>query len=406
MSLPFFIAKKYISSGRESRFISMISSVSVIGISLGVAALIIALSILNGFEQTITRKIIDFESHIQISSYSSILPDYKNMLPVLEQKISPYSEEIIPFVMKLAIISSRQGKDGVNIKGVDLSNKFESLKNNIVAGDSDFSGWSDTSIVIGKKLANKLMVNVGDHVNIFALRNDELPSMQNLPNIKRFNITAIFESGMAEYDDLYAYVKLSSAQSLFKLDDNINGYDIKVNDITKIDSLTEFLADDLRYPHAVRSIYQTHKNIFTWISLQKEPIPIVLGLITLVAVFNIIGTLLMIVLEKTNAVGILKSLGSNGRQIISVFLFQGIFLATIGIIGGNILSYLLLTLQLNYNIISLPSSVYFMSTVPIYLSIDIFLLVSGITFILCLFASVLPSYVATKIQPVNTIRFN
>lgn len=406
MSLSLFIAKKYISSGRESRFISLISTVSVIGIVLGVAALIIALSILNGFEQTITKKITDFESHIKINSYSSVLPDYINMLVVLENKISPYSEEIVPYVMKLAIISSRQNKEGVNIKGVDLSYKMESLKRNIVSGDSVFSNWNDTSIIIGKKLANKLMVLVGDHVNIFALRNDELPSPNNLPNIKRYRITAIFESGMAEYDDLYAYVKLSSAQDLFDLGNNINGYDIRVKDITKIDSLTAFLSDDMRYPHSVKSIFHVHKNIFTWISLQKEPIPIILGLITLVAVFNIIGTLLMIVLEKTSAVGILKSLGSSRSQIISVFLLQGVFLGVIGIIGGNILSYLLLSLQLKYNIISLPSSVYFMSSVPIYLSPDIFILVSGITFVLCILASILPSYVATKIQPVNTLRFN
>lgn len=406
MSLPFFIAKKYISSGRESRFISLISSISVIGITLGVAALIIALSILNGFEQTITNKITDFESHIKISSYSNILPDYKNMRNDLKEKIHPYAEEVIPYVMKLAIIGSKHTKDGVNIKGVEFNSNLNSLKLNIVSGEKEPGQLNDSAIIVGKKLATKLLVNPGDYVNLFALKNDELPSPENLPNIKRFKVAAIFESGMSEYDDLYAYVNLSSAQYLFNLGDNVNGYDIKVNDVTKIDSLTSYLAADLRYPHTVRSIFQIHRNIFTWINLQKEPIPIILGLITLVAVFNIIGTLLMIVLEKTSAIGILKSMGSTKNQIVSVFLLQGLFLAAIGIISGNILSYLLLTLQLNYNIITIPSSVYFMSSVPIYLSPDIFLLVSGITLVLSLAACILPGYIAAKIQPVNSIRFN
>ncbi|QQS37886.1 MAG: ABC transporter permease [Ignavibacteriales bacterium] len=405
MSLPLFVAKKYISSGRESRFISLISTISVFGITLGVAALIIALSILNGFEQTITKKITDFESHIKISSYSNILPDYKKMRNVLKEKIEPYSEEVIPYVLKLAIVGSKHTKDGVNIKGIEFQNTSSS-KLNVVEGEKDLNSLNDSSIIIGKRLATKLLISPGDYVNIFALKNDELPSAENLPNIKRYKVASIFESGMAEYDDLYAYVNLSSAQDLFNLGDNVNGYDIKVNDVTKIDSLTSYLANDLRYPHSVRSIFQIHRNIFTWIDLQKEPIPIILGLITLVAVFNIIGTLLMIVLEKTSAVGVLKSMGSTKKQIISVFLLQGLFLASIGIIAGNILSYVFLSLQLKYNIITIPSSVYFMSSVPIYLSPDIFLLVSGITLALSLAACILPSYVATKIQPVNSIRFS
>ncbi len=405
MSLPFFIAKKYISSGSESRFISLISSISVFGITLGVAALIIALSILNGFEQTITSKITDFESHIKISSYSNILPDYKNMRILLKEKIEPYAEEIIPYVLKLAIIGSKHTKDGVNIKGIEFQNTSPS-KLNVIEGEKNLNLLNDSSIIVGKKLATKLLISPGDYVNIFALRNDELPTADNFPNIKRYKVTSIFESGMAEYDDLYAYVNLSSAQDLFNLGDNVNGYDIKVNDISRIDSLTSYLADDLRYPHSVRSIFQIHRNIFTWIDLQKEPIPIILGLITLVAVFNIIGTLLMIVLEKTSAVGVLKSMGSTKKQIISVFLLQGLFLAVIGIVAGNILSYVLLALQLKYNIITIPSSVYFMSSVPIYLSPDIFLLVSGITLVLSLAACILPGYVATKIQPVNSIRFS
>ncbi|NNG26111.1 MAG: ABC transporter permease, partial [Ignavibacteriaceae bacterium] len=228
---------------------------------------------------------------------------------------------------------------------------------------------------------------------------------EDLPNIDRFLVAGIFESGMKKYDDSYAYISLKAAQELFSIGDNITGYDIKLGNISKIDSLTRFLGRTLRYPHAVRSIYQVHRNIFTWIELQKKPIPIVLALIILVAVFNIIGTLLMIVLEKTNAVGILKSVGAKRRQIVIIFLFQGIVLGIAGILLGNTLAIVLMEIQFKFNVITLPSSVYFMSTVPLLLSVDTFILVSVITFLLCITASVIPSLIASRIRPLASLRF-
>jgi lipoprotein-releasing system permease protein len=403
MSFPFFVSKKFVLSKKGSKFITFISSISIVGISLGVATLIIALSILSGFAQTLTNKIIDFDSHITISSYQSILPDYREMEPKIKKMITPYAEEVNPFISKLAIISSKKVKEGVNIKGISPNNQALKVRNNIVAGNFDLT--DSNSIVIGRKLADKLYVGLGDKVTIFALKNDKIPQAGNLPNIEQFNVTGIFESGMAEYDDLFAYVNLKSAQNLFSLGDNINGYDIRLNDVSKIDSLTKYLSEQLHYPHKVASIYQTHRNIFTWIDLQKKPIPIVLGLIIIVAVFNIIGTLLMIVLEKTRDVGVLKSMGATKRQITSVFIYQGIFLAIIGIILGNALAFSIMEVQLEFNIISLPSSVYFVSTVPILLKWYTFAGVSILTFILCIVASIIPSYIASRIQPVNSLRF-
>jgi len=406
MSFPLFISKKFTLSKKDSRFITLISSISVIGISLGVATLIIALSILEGFEKTIQKKIIEFDSHIQINSYRTLLPNYKRILPNILDLLSPYAEEVNPNASNLAIISSKFVQEGVNIKGIFPENKSLKIKENIVSGVYNFTSGKNPAIIIGKKLADKLFVKVGDEVTIFALNKNQIPSPDNLPNIQKFVIKGIFESGMAEYDDLNAYTDLKIAQLLFNFGDNITGYDIKLNDVSKIDSLTSLLSRKLRYPHSVRSIFQKHRNIFTWIELQKKPIPIVLGLIILVAAFNIIGSLLMIVLEKINAIGTLKSLGAMNRQISRVFIYQGIFLAVIGILLGNILAYILMTMQLNYNIISLPSSVYFMSTVPIVLTVKIFAGVSLITLLLCLTASFIPSIIASRIRPINSLRFS
>jgi lipoprotein-releasing system permease protein len=406
MSFSRFVSKKYSLSKKDSKFVTFISAISISGIALGVATLIIALSILNGFEKTITSKIVDFDSHIQITSYKSTLPNYHEMLPRLKEMVSPLEAEINPYASKLSIISSKKGKDGINLKGILDRAGTDQIKQNLIEGKFSLTDSISPSIIIGKKLADKLLLKVGDPVTIFALSDDQMPSINNLPNIQKFVVAGIFESGMAEYDDLNAYVSLFSAQNLFEIGDNITGYDLRLNDVSKIDSITTYLSDNLRYPHAVRSIYQIHRNIFTWIELQKKPIPIVLGLLIIVAVFNIIGTLLMIVLEKTNAIGTLKALGARNKQIILIFVYQGIFLAIIGIILGNIIALLLMGIQLEYNIISIPSSVYFMSSVPIELSLDIFIGISLLTFILCIAAASIPSFIASKIKPVTSLRFS
>jgi lipoprotein-releasing system permease protein len=319
MFFPWFIAKKFIFSKKDSRFINFISSISVVGIALGVATLVIALSVLNGFEKTITNKIIDFDSHIKITSYRSILPDHTKILPQLEEDLKEFSPNIIPFASKLVIVSSKKRKEGLNLIGMESGEETPGLIRNITKGEFLLLDGDDKTIVVGQRLADKLFIDVGDKITVFALKGDRIPTPEDLPNIDKFSVAGIFESGMTKYDDAYAYISLKTAKELFSIGDNITGYDIKLGNISKIDSLTRYLGKKLRYPHAVRSIYQVHRNIFTWIELQKEPIPIVLALIMLVAVFNIIGTLLMIVLEKTNAVGILKSVGAKRRQVVLIF---------------------------------------------------------------------------------------
>jgi len=403
MNISWYIAKNFILSKKDSRFVSLISTISIIGIALGVATLIIAISVLKGFEQSITNKIIDFDSHIKITSYRSTLPDYHKSLPWLESRLESFNPDITPFASKLVIISHKKKKDGINLIGIEPKNEKPFLVKNIVEGEYQLD---DDGVLIGKKLAEKLFIKVGDKITVFALRKDEIPSSNNFPNIEKFIVTGIFESGMTEYDDTYAYTSLASAQKLFDIGDNITGYNIKLGEISKIDSLTIFLGKNLRYPHSVRSVYQLHRNIFTWIELQKKPIPIVLALIILVAVFNIVGTLLMIVLEKTNAVGILKSLGSKRKQIISIFLIHGAILGLAGIVLGSVLGYMLMFIQEKFDIITLPSSVYFMSKVPFLITAETFVGIAIITFLLCIIASLIPSFIASKIKPVNALRFS
>jgi lipoprotein-releasing system permease protein len=406
MPFSYFISSRFLVSRKESGFLNIISKIAIAGIAIGVATLIIALSVLSGFEKTIQEKITDFDSHIKVSSFSGTVKNYEPITRKIEELLGDNKLNLVPFASKLAIISANKRQDGINIIGIPADSKIERLQQNIINGEFNIANADSNSIVIGKVLANKLMLKVGDRVTLFALKDDQIPSPQNPPNIERFIITGIFESGMAEYDDLYAYTNLISAQNLFSIEQSINGYDIQLTSIEKIDSLTNLLRKNLTYPLFARSLFESHRNIFTWIELQQKPIPIILGLIIIVAVFNIIGTLLILVLEKTNAIGILKSLGANRKQVLRIFLIQGIFIGLIGIISGNLLAIILMQIQIHFDVITVPASVYFITKVPFDLSPSIFILVSLIALILSLGASIIPSFIAAKVNPIKSLRFD
>jgi lipoprotein-releasing system permease protein len=403
MKISLFVSFRYILSNKDSRLLNLISLISIVGIALGVATLIIALSVLRGFENTLSQKIMDFDSHIKIRSFTNLLPESEKFIDNLLLKFPDQFSYISPSASNLAIISKKNRKEGINIKGILEGEELIRIKNNLVSGELNLT--EPISLVLGKTLATKLLVNPGDKVTLFALQNNKTPSLYDIPNIIQFQVTGIFESGMADYDNLIGYTNLKDAQNLFSMPDEINGIDIKLISVSNIDSITNEIRKFVRYPYRANSIYELHRNIFTWIELQKKPIPIVLGLIILVAVFNIISALLMLVLEKTNAIGILKSLGAKRNEIIKIFLYQGIYLSLIGILSGNIISWLLMSIQLKYNIITVPSSVYFVTKVPIILSLDIFVMISAVTFALTILAAIIPSYFASKINPVTALRF-
>lgn len=406
MALSYFISRKFLKSRKESGFLNIISVISIVGITIGVATLIIALSVLKGFEKTIQEKITDFDSHIKVTTFSGTVKNYDSITDNINGLLGEYKSNLTPFISKLVIISSKSRQDGINVIGIPIESKIERLERNIISGEFDLGDANSNNLIIGKVLANKMMIKLGDRVTLFALKDDKIPSPQNMPNIETFVITGIFESGMAEYDDMYAYTNLNSAQNLFSVDQAINGYDIQVTDISKVDSLTQLLRKNLTYPLFARSIFESHRNIFTWIELQQKPIPIILGLIIIVAVFNIVGTLLILVLEKTNAIGILKSMGSNRKQILQIFLIQGIFIGIAGTLLGNILALTLMQIQIHLNVITVPASVYFVTKVPFDLSPLIFILVSFIAIFLSLVAALIPSYIASKIDPIRSLRFN
>lgn len=404
MSFEFFITKRYIKSTRITGFISFITLISIVGIMLGTSALIIALSISNGFEKELKEKVIGFTSHIQVSKFDVRYTEKDDWESFEKIKMVSNVKAVSPFAGREVMIRSSYGIEGVYLKGILPEYDFSIIKRSIVKGKYDFDESDGLpKIIIGEKLANKLGVELGDKVVILAINLNNL--YLSTPRIEQFKVVGIYETGMAEYDDIFVYVLLRHAQYLLNLGDKVTGFDVMIKNVDFIDQTALLIQDRLGYPYYARTMYQMYRNLFAWLELQKKPVPIVLGLIIIVAVFNIVGTLLMMVLEKTKEIGILKSMGASSKSIMKIFTFQGIFIGIVGTALGNILAYILCKIQLDYKLLSLPADIYFMNSVPVLLEINNFIIVSAATLILTFIATLIPSAIASKLRPVEAIRF-
>lgn len=404
MSLEWFIAQRLFQSQRRG-FLSFITAFTVLGITIGTAALIITLSILDGFEKEIKEKAIGFTAHIQTVGFSNkSLSNYKESLQKIKTML-PEVKEVSPFVAREALIRANETVDGIFLKGIDPTNDISLVRGTIVEGNYFTTSASHTSeIIIGRRLANKLNVRIGDKIIVFGLPMESSRMYQ--PRAKQFRLAGIYESGMAEYDDIYTYVHLADAQKLFQLPfDAVSGYDILVKDVNNVEQVARQVNELLGYPHHSRTVFETYRNLFAWVDLQKKFSPIILALIIIVAIVNIIGTILMFILEKVEAIGILRTMGMSRRRLGRVFMLQGLTIASIGIFFGNILAFALCWLQFNYKILSLPSEVYYMTHVPMVLQWQNFVFVTLIAFVLCFLTTLIPSRSSTKLDPIQALRF-
>ena len=411
MGYPSYIARRLAQSRSHNRFVSFITFFAVVGLAIGTAALLITVSILNGFQKQISRNVSSFTANIEIRGFEDVsLPDYQSaMSKILSQK---NVRSVSPFVAHEAMIRVHRSRavdapstDGLLLKGLLPAYDNSSIKDEIVSGKYDLSNQGSMSpLLIGEKLARKLQVSVGDTVFIFGV--EGIPSPLNPPRVLSFVITGIYETGMSEYDDIYGYTNLTSAAYLFNIPPgSVTGFDVMVDKLGTVGATAHDLELKLGYPYYPRTMYQMYRNLFAWIELQKKPIPIVIALIIIVAAFNVVGTLLMIVIEKMNAVGILKTLGATRGAITRIFLLQGAFIGAAGTLIGSGLAFAILELQKRYSLIHIPGSVYFMNTVPVSMRASDFFLIGGIAFVLSLAASYLPARTASGFDPLESVRY-
>jgi lipoprotein-releasing system permease protein len=407
MSFRFLIARRYLQFRRQQgkrNFLSFLTVIAILGITLGVTALLLALTILGGFEREIKEKVLAFVTHIQVIAFQNkTFPEYQQASEKMKSAF-PEIVSVAPFVAKEGMVKFNDRIEGIYVKGIEPGSE-NSAKNYLIEGMDDLRPVSEEyhSCVVGQKLIRKLDARLGDTLIVFGL--NAVQGSIRQPRIVPFIIRGIYESGMSEYDDIYFFTDLASAQTLFMIGSTATGFEIMLRDASAAVDVSEKIMDTMGYPYFARTHTQLYRNLYTWIELQKKPTPIILGLIIIVATVNIIGTLLMMVMEKTKQIGILKSMGSSNADIRSIFLFEGLLIGIIGTLLGNIVSLLLSWLQWEFKIISLPSSIYFMTSVPILFRWESFVVVSALTIILSLAASYIPATLASRFDPIRSIRF-
>ncbi|HRE40877.1 MAG TPA: ABC transporter permease [Ignavibacteria bacterium] len=404
MNFKIFIAKRYLFANKDSKFVSFITYVSILGVTLGVAALIIAISIMNGFEKEIKDKVAGLVSHVQINSFQQEgLSDADLAIEKIKSEVDGVTG-ISKFIQKEAVIRYKDNIEGILLKGIDVENDLSTTRNKIIKGSFNLSPV-DSSIgrlLIGQKLADKLGLDTGNKVIVFGLNG--IPSPLNQPKIKQFIISGIYETGLRDYDDLIIYTDIPSSQKLFEMGSNVSGIELKLNDIELASNVVFQLKKMLGYPYYPKSLFELYRPLFNWVDLQKAPTPIILSLIILVAIFNIVSTLLMLVLEKTQSIGILKSLGVSNIGIMKIFIYDGLLIGLIGVVAGNIIGLSLCYAELKFNFFRLPD-LYYMKSVPIIIQPEIIVLISVVSLVLCFLATLIPSYLASRFEPVKSMKF-
>ncbi len=408
MSLRYLWGAEGQKEGRS--FLRFITYVAIGGVALGVAALLLALAIVRGFSREIENKIVGFGSHIQVTSYVQDQPlsqggSLRSGLARMDgiSRVSPVVEQ--PVLLRHA----EDAIDGVVLLGMKqlpsyLEQRVESGAFDVQQGEGDHPG-----LVVGRELADRLGLEVGQLVTTFALQEDSSSegSMRvKPPRVKQFRVRGIYDTSLKNIDDVYVFSTVSSARWLGNVPTpSVSRFNVTVADVSRIDSLAAQIENRFGFPVSARTIYQQYAGLFAWVDLQQSIIPLVIGVIVIVAAFNIIGTLLMMILEKTREIGVLKSLGTSGGALKRLFLTLGLLIGAVGTGIGAGLALTLALLQQHFGIISLPAEAYYMTTAPIGLNPLDFVLVAVVTILLCGAAAYVPARVAARVEPVRAIRF-
>jgi len=402
------IAKKYLLAKRKQTFISIISFISVGGVAVGVMALIIVLAVMSGFERELKDRILGATAHVHVTSLEGSIPNpFARAEDV--RKVDGVAAAS-PYIFSQMMISSGSGSVGGVLRGVDTatigevtrlardlrSGKLEDLHR---AGKDSLPG-----VILGKELAGNLAVGRGDMVEVLVPGGSVTP-LGAFPKTARFRVVGISESGMYEYDATFAYVSFGEAGRLLGMEERATGIEVKVRDIYAAADVAKRLRSTLGYPFWAKDWMQSNRNLFSALKLEKVVMFIILVLIVLVAAFNIISTLIMVVMEKTKDIAILMSIGATRRTIRRIFAIEGLIIGVTGTALGTFMGAALCYLLRRYKFIQLPSDVYYITTLPVLLELKTVLLVVVSSVLICFLATVYPAAQASRVDPAEAIRY-
>ena len=419
MSIALFVAYRYLRSKQREGFFSVIAYMAVGGVILGVAALVIILSVTNGFAGEVKNRLIGMNAHVNIRRFDGgPIADWDALLQ--QVKGADGVVGAAPVVDSKVIIASQLdlGRvDGIPVWGIDpatfpeVSDLIEHLRYANPEGQLRLGLLEELNkrgIVLGEYLARRLHVGLGSEVLLMTVQNLDVEAavMDGFsPRPWSFFVTDHFESGMYQYDDNYAFIHIEDAQRMLELGDAVTDIHIHVEDIYQAPEIREHLAEELGYPYQVRDWTQLFPEFFRWIELEKWAIFLALSLIVLVAAFNIMSILVMSVLIKTPEIGILRTIGCTVGEIYRIFIYQGLVIGGIGTFLGCLIGFALCLAQLHFALISIPGDMYFISSLPVDMNVVDFALVAAISMVICLATSIYPARKAAGLMPVEAIRY-
>jgi lipoprotein-releasing system permease protein len=411
LNLEYFIAKRLITAKHFKSSISApIIKIAISAIAIGMIMMIVSVATGIGLQQKIREKVSAFNGHIIISNYDNNQSEV-TLVPIsIKQNFYPKFTSV-PDVSHVQAIASKAGIirtetafEGIILKGVGTDYQWSNIKEYIVSGRlPDFSKGINQEVVISQFLANRLNLKVGDSFNTFFIKENQ----NQLPNIRRFKITGIFNSGFQEFDATYIIGDIRHIQRINKWTPNqVGAFEVFVNDFDKIKPIGEEVYQQTASTLDTKTIIEKYSYIFEWLKLFDFNIIVILAIMILVATINMVVALLVLILERTQMIGILKALGAGNLSVRKIFLYNAFYLIVRGLFWGNLIGISLLLIQQYFGIIKLNPENYYVNQAPIYLNWGYIVLLNLLTVTVCSIVLLIPSYIITKISPVKAIRFD
>ncbi|PWV59497.1 lipoprotein-releasing ABC transporter permease subunit [Plasticicumulans acidivorans] len=410
--LEVFIGLRYVRAKRSNNFISFISLSSMLGIALGITALITVLSVMNGFQKEVRERILSMTAHATISGSNGRLDDWREARAAAQH--DPNVIASAPYIRAEALLSAGSATAGAFVQGVlpDEESTVSDIAQKIVAGHWDALQPGSYGIVLGRYLAQSLGVGLGDKVTVFAPQANVTPAGV-LPRLKRFDVVGIFDSGMYEYDRGLAFVNIDDAARLYQMEGTVSGLRLKLSDLFRAPQIARDLANSLPGAYWVRDWTQEHANFFRAVQIEKTAMFVILMLIVAVAAFNLVSTLVMVVTDKQSDIAILRTLGITPRGIMAIFVVQGTvigFIGTaLGVIGGVALALnvkeAVAFLEQLFKIKFLSPEVYPITDLPSALMWSDVSSIAIVAFALSVLATLYPAWRAARTQPAEALRY-
>jgi lipoprotein-releasing system permease protein len=406
MTFEWFVSKRYLRAKRKQKFISLISIISILGVAVGVLALIIVLSVYTGFTEGLRDQIIGINSHILVQRYGNNITNQKELAKQVESVKDVVATT--PYIFSQALISSGRNSSGIVLRGIDPQSASDviNIGKKMQSGELTDLNRVDSipGIILGLEMAKQLSVATGNKIRLIS-PNGPLSPVGVLPKILTCQVVGVFETGMYEYDSTLGFINLDTARSLSGDQEGVHGLEIRVANIDQADRVAKDIRETLGAGFSIRDWMQLNQNLFAALKLEKAGIFIALNLIILVAALNIISALVMVVMEKTRDIAILKSMGATTGSIMRIFFYQGAVIGLtgtfLGVTGGLGLCWILK----RYKFIELPSNVYPMSTMPIKVVPADITLIAFSAILITLAATLYPSWKASKIRPAEALTY-